>query len=283
MEDGFSLQDATVAILGLGLMGGSLALALRKHCRAILGSDIDPVTVETACRRQIVDRADTDAAKVLAEADVVILATPVTAILALLDALPCLMPKPCIVMDTGSTKGAIVTAMARLPQRFDPIGGHPLCGKETLSIENAEEGLYQGAQFLLARLERTTARALSAARQIIAAIGAKPTLLDAAEHDRILAFTSHVPFLLASALALAAPCESAGFAGPGFRSTSRLAGTPSSMMLGVLQTNRENVLNALHRLRTELDGIESSLAAADLARLELVLDEAQSQHRRLVQ
>jgi prephenate dehydrogenase len=120
---------------------------------------------------------------------------------------------------------------------------------------------------------------LSAANQIIEAVGAKAVILDAAEHDRILASTSHLPFLLSSALACATPDDVASFIGPGFKSTSRLAGTSSSMMLGVLQSNRENVLNALHGLQNELADMESALAADDLSKLESILNEAQRKHQ----
>ncbi|HEX8991293.1 MAG TPA: prephenate dehydrogenase [Anaerolineales bacterium] len=283
MDEGFLLEDSTIAILGLGLMGGSLALALGGHCRAVWGSDPDPATLEAACRRRIVDRAVADPAEVAAAANVIVLAAPVPAILELLERLPSLTDNPCIVIDIGSTKQAIVGSMGRLPARFDPIGGHPLCGKEDLSLANAERELYRNATFFLTPLDRTTARAVSAASQIVDAIGAKPVMVDAAKHDHMLAATSHLPFLVSSALALAAPDDCAGFAGPGFRSASRLAGTSSSMMLGVLQSNRENVLQALHLLRAELTGIERALAEQDFPFLEKILDEARNKYRKLVQ
>ncbi len=283
MDDSFSLKDSTVGILGLGLMGGSLALELRGQCSALIGSDPDPATREAACRQNIIDLADSDPAKILWEADLVILAAPISAILTLLDELPSFTPNRCIVIDVGSTKESIVAAMARLPERFDPIGGHPLCGKETLALANAERNLYHAAPFLLTPLERTTPRALSAANQIIAAIGARAIILSAGEHDRILASTSHLPFLLSSALALAVPGDFSAFAGPGFKSTSRLAGTSSSMMLGVLQSNRENILEALHQLHNELDNIESALAAREFSKLEAILNGAQSKYRMFIQ
>lgn len=283
MHAEFSLQDSTVGILGLGLMGGSLALALRGHCRVLIGCDPDGRAVEAACRRNAVDLAGQDPAKLLSQADVIILAAPVTAILDLLAGMPSWRSNPCIVMDIGSTKQLIVDAMGGLPRRFDPIGGHPLCGKETLSFDNAEKDLYQGALFFLTPLERTTSRARCAASQIIEAVGAQMMILDAAEHDRILASTSHLPFLLSSALALAAPADVSSFAGPGFRSTSRLAGTPASMMLGVLQTNRANVLQALHALQSELAEIESALASEDFRRLEVILNEARAKYRAFIQ
>jgi prephenate dehydrogenase len=185
-------------------------------------------------------------------------------------------------MDLGSTKKQIVDAMSCLPERFDPIGGHPICGKEKLSLANAERTLYYAAPFLLTPLERTSPRAISAANQIIDALGAKGTALDAVEHDRILASTSHLPFLLASALALTTPKDVAAFVGTGFKSTSRVAGTPSSMMLGVLQSNRENVLNALQGLQNHLGEIESALAVEDFSKLESILNRSRSSYQTLI-
>jgi prephenate dehydrogenase len=277
----FNLAESKIAIIGLGLMGGSLALGLRGKCAALYGCDPHLPTIELALSQHIVDYADSDPAKLLPEVDLVILSAPVPAILTLLEQLPAFTSNPCIVMDMGSTKRLIVESMSRLPERFDPIGGHPICGKEKLSLANAERTLYYAAPFLLAPLERTSARALSAAHQIIEALGAKASTLDATEHDRILASTSHLPFLISSALALATPQDVTPFVGPGFKSTSRLAGTSSSMMLGVLQSNRENVLNALRGMQSQLTEIESALSASDFSKLESILNEARSTYQAL--
>lgn len=277
-DDDFFLAQSKIAIIGLGLMGGSLALALKGRCAALYGIDSDQATLELATRQNIVDHAGSDPAKFLPDVDVIILATPVPVILSLLEQLPAIMPNPCIVLDLGSTKQLIVEAMSHLPERFVPIGGHPVCGKEKLSLANAERTLYYATSFLLTPLERTSARALSAANQIIEAIGAKAIVLDAPRHDRTLASTSHLPFLLSSALALATPEDTAPFIGPGFKSTSRLAGTPSAMMLGVLQSNRMNVIAAVHRFRKSLDGIESALEAGDDAQLLSLLNMAESRY-----
>lgn len=282
MSDDFFLPKSKIAIIGLGLMGGSLALALKGKCAALFGLDLHHATLELARRQNIVDLADSDPAKLLPQAGLVILAAPVPAILTLLQQLPDFTPNPCIVLDLGSTKRLIVEAMSRLPERFDPIGGHPICGKEKLSLAHAERTLYYAAPFLLTPLERTTARARSAAEQIIKAIGAKATILDAMEHDRILASTSHLPFLLSSALTLATPQDVASFIGPGFKSTSRLAGTSSSMMLGVLQSNRQNVLASIRRFRALLDGIEAAIENEDALALETLLNQSQSAYRAFV-
>ena len=264
-------------------MGGSLALGLRGKCAVLYGIDPHLPTLELALSQHIVDYTDSDPAKLLPEADLVILSAPVPAILTLLEQLPAFTSNPCIVMDMGSTKRLIVESMSRLPARFDPLGGHPICGKEKLSLANAERTLYYAAPFLLTPLERTSARALSAAHQIIEALGSKASVLDATEHDRILASTSHLPFLISSALALATPQAVTPFVGPGFKSTSRLAGTSSSMMLGVLQSNRENVLNALRGMQSQMAEIESSLASGNFSNLESMLNEAQAKYQSFTQ
>jgi len=278
-EPDFNLATSRIAIVGLGLMGGSLALGLRGKCAALYGIDPHPATLELALSQNIVDDADRDPVRLLPAADLVILSAPVPAILTLLGQLPSLTPNPCIVMDVGSTKKLIVDSMSRLPERFDPIGGHPICGKEKLSLANAERTLYYGAPFVLTALTRTSPRAMAAANQIVEALGAQARILNADEHDRILASTSHLPFLLSSALALVTPADVSSFIGPGFKSTSRLAGTSASMMLGVLQSNRENVLNALHGLQNQLAEVESALASKDFSKLEIILNKAQGKHR----
>ncbi|MCB0101090.1 MAG: prephenate dehydrogenase [Anaerolineales bacterium] len=281
-DSNFTLSESKIAIIGLGLMGGSLALGLRGKCAALYGIDPHRPTLELALSQHIVDYAESDPAKLLPEVDLVILSAPVPAILTLLEKLPSFTPNPCIVMDLGSTKRLVVEAMSKLPERFDPIGGHPICGKEKLSLANAERTLYYAAPFLLTPLERTSQRAISAANQIIEALGAKGKTLNAIDHDRILASTSHLPFLISSALAHATPQEVAPFVGPGFKSTSRLAGTSSSMMLGVLQSNRENVLTALHGMQTQLAEIESALNAGDFEKLELILNRSQKKYQELI-
>ncbi len=278
----FNLKESKIAILGLGLMGGSLALTLQGKCAALYGIDPDSATLELALRQNIVDQAASDPATLLPLADLVILAAPVPVILTLLERLPAWTPNPCIVLDIGSTKRAIVAKMESLPERFDPIGGHPICGKEKLSLANAERTLYYAAPFILTPLPRTSARARSAAGQLIDALGAQAILLDASDHDRILASTSHLPFLLASALALATPDECAALIGPGFRSSSRLAGTPASMMLGILQTNRENVIDSISELQQQLADIKIALMFRDNASLEGTLNAARQKYTELV-
>lgn len=271
MEAGFSLKDSTIGIIGLGLMGGSLAMRLKGKCARLVGFDSHRPTLETALSKGIIDLAESESANLIAKADVLILATPVSIIIDILQQLPSFAPHRCIVMDIGSTKRDILQTMSALPEYFDPIGGHPICGKEKLGIENADANLYTNAPFVITPLKRTSQRARSAVKQIVFSVGSNFTEMTAEKHDRILASTSHLPFLLSSALVNTIPQKFVPFIGPGFRSTSRLAGTPSQMMLGILKSNRDNVLRAIRKFRTSLDEIESALRSEDDLELENLL------------
>jgi prephenate dehydrogenase len=281
-EDGFTLAKSKIAIIGFGLMGGSLAMALKGKCADLLAVVHRSSTRELALRSQIVSQAEEDPAKILPQADVIILSTPVPAILDWLACIPEYTPQRCVVIDMGSSKQIIVQAMDQLPERFDALGGHPICGKENLSLENAEAGLYLNAPFVLTPTAHNSVRASTAALQIINAIGARPVWLDAVTHDRMLAFTSHLPFLLASALAMTAPAGAAPLVGPGFNSTSRLASTPASMMLGILQTNRDNVLEALSIFRKNLELIEQAIRSQDPDQLVETLDDARLKRQKFL-
>lgn len=287
MEDGFALRDSTVGIFGLGLMGGSLAMRLKGQCARLIGFDSHLPTLELALSKNIIDQAESLSPSLFGRGaggeggvrvDILILATPVPTILNLIQQLPALIHHPCIIMDMGSTKKLIVEFMSRLPEHFDPIGGHPICGREKLGLENADANLYQGAPFVITPLERTTSRAKSAAKQITSAIGAHLIEMTAEEHDRILAATSHLPFLISSALAHSTPHAFAPLIGPGFRSTSRLAGTPSHMMMGILKSNRDNVLSVIQSFRKSLDEIESALRDENYSVLENILNQSRASH-----
>lgn len=278
----FSLRDANIAIIGLGLMGGSLALSLKSRCRRLSALDPNLATLEIARLQEIVHYADSDPAKILANADLVVLACPVPSIVDWLDCLPAYIQHPCIILDIGSTKREIVAALDDLPPNFDPIGGHPICGRERLSLENAERFLFRDAPFVLTPLSRTSQFARSAALEIVRILGSRPIWMDADDHDRILASTSHLPYLLSSALALATHTECAPLIGPGFLSTSRLADTPSSMMFGVIQSNRDNILTALHRLQDQLSIIESALSTEDFSSLQKTISNAGFHYHQLI-
>jgi prephenate dehydrogenase len=289
MEDGFRLGNAKIGIIGLGLMGGSLAKALKGKCSALCGFDTHLPTLQLALATQTVDFASSfpspnlgEGLGVRADVDVLILATPVNIILDIIPSLPSFIKQNCILIDLGSTKKSIVGSMNQLPDNFEVIGAHPICGKEKLGLESADANLYQNAPFIITPSTRTTSKAKSAVTQIISAIGANCIEMSAETHDHALAFTSHLPFLISSALAKTLPKEFFELIGPGFRSTSRLAGTPSHMMMGILDSNRENVLQAIQSFRESLNEIEENLQNKNFSQLEETLNQSQLAYQEIV-
>ena len=262
------LSNSRVAILGLGLMGGSLALKLRGRCAQLLGCDPDPTTLALAQQQNLADQVSDQPGEILPLADLVILAAPVRAILTLLDELPALHPGSAAVLDFGSTKVQIVQRMDMLPKRFDPLGGHPMCGKERGGLVNADPDLFQSTSFALTPLTRTSLRLRRLAEQLVRLIGAKPLWLEAETHDRWVAATSHVPYLAANALAAVTPLQARPLVGPGFRSSTRLAPSGWTVMCDILETNRPNILVGLRSFRKQIEELERLLAAGDLQTLE---------------
>jgi prephenate dehydrogenase len=280
-----SLPAARVAVVGLGLMGGSLALALRGHCRELLGADTSLATLDYAVQNRVVDRIvefeDT------VSADLVILAAPVRTIVTLLGRLPARreLERPTVVLDLGSTKSEIAAAMRALPAGYDPIGGHPMCGKEVAGLRHADGTLFQNKVFVLSPLERTTPRAVNLAESVVAAIGARPVTLPAERHDRLAAASSHLPY--AAAVALVRAAESLDddqvweLAASGFRDTSRLAASDVTMMADILLTNRQAILDALVRTQAELQTLASLLETGESGALSAFLTAAAARRRNL--
>lgn len=275
------LKSSHVAIVGLGLMGGSLAAALkaRQVCAAVTGIARRPGTIEAASRLGYIDRGTTELAGV-ADADIVILATPVRTILSTLPDLAPRLAPGCLLMDLGSTKGRIAQAMNALPEHVHPCPAHPMCGKEVAGLEAADPDLYEGKTFVLTPLLRTPPAAIARAEELARAVGAVPRRLDPRRHDRLVAVGSHLPYLLA--LGLVATAEEVGredcllwdVVASGFRDTSRLAASDVQMMLDVLMTNSAAITEAIDRFREQLEAVERLLVAGDEAELQRVMQAA---------
>jgi len=281
------LTDAQVSIAGLGLMGGSLAGALRGQCRAIVGVARRAETIETALARGLVDWGTTDLASGVRQADVVILATPVRVILRLLAEIEPLLPEGCLLMDVGSTKSQIVARMAKLPDHIQPLGGHPMCGREVSGIATADPTLYRGHTFILTPLPRTSEAALALGCALVEAVGARPLMLDTDRHDRLVATISHLPYLLACALVGTADITASvdptvwDVAASGFRDTSRLAASDVTMMLDTLLTNREAVIEALSTCGAQLRNLSHLVESGDEDGLRTVLHTVRKHRREL--
>jgi prephenate dehydrogenase len=245
------LAGAQVTIVGLGLMGASLAGALRGRCRLVVGVARRAETVEAALASGLVDQATTDLQHAVSRSDVVVVATPVRVILRQLAEIGPLLLDGCLLMDLGSTKAQIVAAMADLPPHVQPLGGHPMCGKEKSGLEVADPAIYRGATFILSPLPRTSEAALSLGHALVRAAGARPLVIDAARQDYLVATLSHLPYLLACGLVGTADATTSSdpmawkIVAGGFRDTSRVAGSDVSMMVDILLTNRRQVLEAL--------------------------------------
>ncbi len=262
------LSDCRVAVVGLGLMGASLCMDLvqGKLCREVRGVARRAETALAAFFEHAVDQATTDLHTGVAGADIVILATPVRTIVDMLAEVGPLLWPGTLVMDMGSTKGDICAAMAELPHHIQPIGGHPMTGKETAGYEAAEPGLYRGATWVLTPLPRTSQETVELSLELVTAVGAKPVVLEARRHDRLVAAISHLPFLLASALVHTVDCTGVHdptvwrLAAGGFRDTSRVAASDTRMFMDILMTNREAVLAQLDTLDSQLDELRGLLA-----------------------
>jgi prephenate dehydrogenase len=287
-EPAFTLRDATVAIVGLGLMGGSLALALRSKnaCRRIIAITSNAATREQLRVRNIADEASAELTRA-SSADMLILAAPVRTIITQLPRVGAIARAGAIVLDLGSTKREIVQTMETLPAHVQPIGGHPMCGKEKTGFDAADADLYHNAVFVLTPLARTTAQTLALAKSLAETIGARPLVLDPARHDRIAAAISHLPHTLAAALMLTAD-EFAGdddltfaLAASGFRDTSRLAASDVTMMLDILLTNRENVTNLMRAYSRQLNHLADLITSGNETTLRTTLERAATKRREL--
>lgn len=246
----------TLLVVGLGLIGGSAALALRRTGRfeTILGVDVSEEAVRAAGDRGAVDRGATDPESLLREADVVLLSIPVDRIPAWLDRWGGALAPGTVVLDVGSTKRDVVRAMDALPEGVEAVGGHPLAGKERGGIGHADAALFDDAPWALVETTRTGDRARSVAETVVELTGARAAWLDAVEHDRRVAATSHLPFLVSKVIAAGVP-EGDGdrsLRGPGLRDMTRLAATDPRMMAGVLATNWSEVREALAAFRERM-------------------------------
>lgn len=252
-----------VVVVGLGLLGGSFALALRElDAEACITAVDRPLVLERPAARAtaqvLLDAADTVAVhRAVESADLVLLATPVTAIVSLL---PELVTRARIVTDCGSTKRAIARAVEGSPRRGRFVPGHPMAGAPEGGIDLARADLFRGRRWILCP-EQSDANAVDEVARLVTRLGAVPIRLSAAEHDRAVALTSHVTQLVASALAAVAFESGAEPAvGPAFERTTQAAGGPEQIWDDILATNADAVAAALTEISRELEQARAGLA-----------------------
>jgi len=261
----------TVAIFGVGLIGGSFALALRKagFTGRIIGVSSDE-TIRTALALNVVDEA-MGAEQAAAQADLLYLAQPIHRIIDSLAELDAWVDPEALITDAGSTKQAIVECAGRVISRSQFLGGHPMAGRERRGVEAAEANLFQGRPYVLtprspAELETPAARDFLS---WIPRIGSFPVILEPEEHDRTVAFTSHLPQLASTALA-AMMEEGAeaktGVFGPALADSTRLALSSFDIWGDIIETNQHQIAVALDNYIAKLEQFRSSLQRESLRR-----------------
>ena len=270
-------------------MGGSLAMALKQRniCREVVALVRRDEAVRAAEATGVVNYATTDPAQALPEADLVIFSTPVRAIIRQMGEWASLYKPGAVITDMGSTKQEIVRAMATLPPGVHPVGSHPMCGKEQAGLDAAEATLFESAPWIVTPLERTPPAATHLIFDLAEAVGAKPRLLAADRHDKLVAAISHLPYVLSTTLVLTAQSIAADdpavweVAASGFRDTSRVAASDVTMMLDILLTNRTAISQMLDLAQSQLAQLAEALAAEDEETLRKLLEQAAQQRKSL--
>ena len=279
-----------VAILGLGLMGGALGLALKARgcCKSVTAYARREATREEALRLKAVDAVFADPAEAVHDADIAILCVPVFSMQALAVA-ACGGLKPgCIVTDVGSTK-ALLTEQIRLSLRASAtmfIGSHPIAGSEQQGLAAARADLYEGAVTVVTRDGSEPKEAVERVSAFWRCVGSVVRVMGPAEHDRIMARTSHLPHIAAALVAATVgrtndADQLGAFCGPGFRDVTRVAEGSPDVWMDILQSNRPAVAAELHQLKMRLEAVLATLESNDAMTLRKFLEESRAARRTL--
>jgi prephenate dehydrogenase len=256
-----------IAVLGVGLIGGSIGLAARRRLEAeVVGFDPDPATLERALEAGVLDRAAGSVAAACEGADAVFCAAPVAGLAALAAEALAASGPDTVVTDVGSTKRAIAAALGE-DERF--IGGHPLAGAETAGVGNARAELFEGARWYLTPTERSSGLLYDRLQRTIAGLGARPQAIEPEAHDRLMATISHLPHVVANALAAEAAAELTRDSermpevGPSFRDTTRVAGANPAIWADIFASNSEAVAEAVEAVARRLDEAAALIRSGD--------------------
>lgn len=276
MSERSSRRIRRLAIIGCGLMGGSVALALKRaeYVDEVVGYSRNPATRELAVTMGVIDRAAPSLAQAVADADVVLLATPVGALATTMTAIAPHLAPNAVITDVGSTKSDVVRhAQAHLGEhihRFVPA--HPIAGKEHAGVEHADADLYENRKVILTTLPQNTLGDISTVETMWRICGADVLTMSPQDHDTVFAAVSHLPHLLAfsyiNALANQAQIDQfLALAGPGFRDFTRIAGANPDMWRDVFDSNRTAIQAQLSHFKQALQQFEAALNAGDSATL----------------
>jgi prephenate dehydrogenase len=252
-----------MAVLGVGLIGGSIALGARERASAtVVGFDSSAAAVSDALRLGVIDRSAATAAEAVTDAEAVFVAVPVGALPAVVAEALAGAPKECVVSDVGSTKGPV--AAAQSDPRF--VGGHPLAGAETSGVEHARADLFEGATWYLTPTATTSGVLYERLHRLLHGLGARPSAIDAETHDTMMAAVSHLPHVLANVLVsqaartLATGGERLPAVGPSFRDATRVAGAPTTVWTDIYLSNRDALGIQLDQTIERLQAVREALA-----------------------
>lgn len=263
----------TVCIVGVGLIGGSLGLALKKArlCERIIGLGRREESLGKALARGAIDEFTLSPRSAFAQADLILLATPPSTIPSFFPLIGEEGKEGCLVSDVGSVKRRIIKEAGELlPPHITFIGGHPLAGMEKRGVEWARADLFQNAIYILTPSPRSGEEGMMRMRRLVEAIGARPLIMDAQTHDRLLAYTSHFPHLVAFALSLLLKKakereEKVGhLVASGFRSITRIAKSPADIWEEIFLENRDNLLEVWRDWEEVMEELRKALEAGEL-------------------
>ncbi|HZB06792.1 MAG TPA: prephenate dehydrogenase/arogenate dehydrogenase family protein [Thermoleophilaceae bacterium] len=257
-----------IAVLGVGLIGGSIGLAAREHVQGaeIVGFGRDPERLRVAAERGAIDRAANSVEEAVGGADLCFACAPVGVLPQLVRAALEASGPDTVVSDVGSTKQDLVSRTA--DPRF--VGGHPIAGAESAGVEHARADLFQGAVWYLTPHEQSGGLLYERLHRFVVDVGARPVAVEAETHDRLVAVFSHLPHVLANVLASQAAArlsehgEALRQVGPSFRDMTRVAGANTTMWSDIYRSNRAAIAEEIRRFRAELDEVERHLEAGEV-------------------
>lgn len=266
------MKPQKVAIIGLGLIGGSIGMSLvqSKAIPSVTGWDALHTTRGEALHRHAVHQAPDRLEDAVAGADLIIVATPIRQVCPTVEKIVPFLKSGAVLTDVASTKGEIALEILKmLPSNVEYIGGHPMAGSEGHGIEAADPYLFENAVYILAPTERSGETASSVVLEVLRLIGAQPLVLDPDEHDRMVAAVSHLPHIAAAMVAgVAGELDKSlpgtlSLAAGGFRDTTRVAMSPPSLWAEIVFSNRKHVLEMLERIQEELSGFKVAILEQD--------------------
>jgi len=274
-----------ITVIGLGLLGGSVGLAVSQSLSGVktAGFSHRTSTRAKARRLKVVDEVFDDIKASVKDADLVILATPIGNFEETFRQIADCLPAGCIVTDVGSTKLMPHRWAAKcLPKNVHYVGSHPIAGSEQKGVEFCRDDLFYKALCILTTTSTTNKRSLRIIKKFWSALGCFVKIMTPAQHDRIFADVSHLPHITAAALVNASNMEEMKFAGKGFMDSSRIASGPANIWADVLMTNTQNIIRGIDRLTAELAKLKKVIRSGDRKKIEKLLDAARTKRSKLV-